>query len=263
MNQTPSPNQQKCYINWEPFTIKYSKDIPKDPLEAATEVINVVEALRPIFEPTSADLILGCAEKESRQKDTNIDPSKIRWRIRSSDLPEEIKLRRECDYEEDNSSPDFEVATLSKPVLIDWIEKALDQKCPDPEVYDLAWFSFEFNTVKTRIFTEELLVEQSMMRATHTRYGYYEYPLVREQNQLWVYSPVMNLYLFPTFAISVDHDDWLETMELTISVGWSWWTQEGFKERDVLLNTLPQIEALGWELEFFSDLDKYYVPREA
>ena len=263
MHREPSPNQQKCYIHWEPFAIVYSKDIPRNALEAAIEIIDVIEVLRPVFEPTSADLQLGCAEKESRKKDTNQDPSKTRWRIRSSDLPEEIKRRRKYDYEEDNSSPDFKAVTLSKPILIDWVKKALNQKCPDPETYDLAWYSFEFNSVRTRIFTEELLNRQPMMRATHDRYGYYEYPLVREQSQLWVYSPVIDLYLFPTFAIRVNHDDWLETMELNIKVGWSWWTQEGFKEHEVLMQTIPQIEALGWDLEFFDDLDAAYIPREA
>ena len=114
MHREPSPNQQKCYIHWEPFAIVYSKDIPRNALEAAIEIIDVIEVLRPVFEPTSADLQLGCAEKESRKKDTNQDPSKTRWRIRSSDLPEEIKRRRKYDYEEDNSSPDFKAVTLSQ-----------------------------------------------------------------------------------------------------------------------------------------------------
>ena len=52
-------------------------------------------------------------------------------------------------------------------------------------------------------------------------------------------------------------------MGMTINVGWSWWTQAGFKERDVLMETISQIEALGWNLKFFDDLDEFYVPREA
>ena len=51
-------------------------------------------------------------------------------------------------------------------------------------------------------------------------------------------------------------------MGLKIKVGWSWWTQEGFKEREVLMDILPQIEVLGWDLDFCSNWDKYYVPRE-
>ena len=262
MIQKPSPNQQKCYIHWEPFTIIYSKDIPEDPLEAAIEVLDVLEVLRPIFEPTSADLRVGCMNQESRKGNSKVDPSTLGWHIRGSGLPPKAHVRRDS-YKESIASPCFEAATLSKPVLIDWVKKALNQKCPDPNIYQPAWFSFDFNTVRTRIFTEELLAGQEMMRATHDRYGYYEYPLVREKGQLWVYSPVIDLYLFPTFSISVNHDDWAGTMELKIKVGWTWWTQEGFKEREVLLKTIPQIEALGWDLEFFDDLEAAYVPREA
>ena len=146
--------------------------------------------------------------------------------------------------------------------MVDWVKKALNQKCPNSEVYDLAWFSFDFNTVRTRIYSEELLVGQNTMKAIHERNGTYEYPLVKEHQHLWVYSPVANLYLFPTFAIRVNHDDWDRSMELNIDVGWSWWTQEGFKERDVLLSTVPQIEALGWNLEFFDDLGAAQYPPE-
>ena len=102
-----------------------------------------------------------------------------------------------------------------------------------------------------------------MMKATHDRYGYYEYPLVRENDQLWVYSPTELLYLFPTFKISAYNQEGSGGMELKVSVGWSWWTQFGFKEREILMDTLGQIEALGWDLDFFDNLDEFYIPREA
>ena len=102
-----------------------------------------------------------------------------------------------------------------------------------------------------------------MMKATHDRYGYYEYPLVRENDQLWVYSPTELLYLFPTFKISAYNQEGSGGMELKVSVGWSWWTQFGFKEREILMDTLSQIEALGWNLDFFDNLDEFYIPREA
>jgi hypothetical protein len=250
MNQKLSPNQQKCYIHWEPFTIAYEKDIPQDPLQASIEVLDVVEVLQPIFEPTSADLRVGCVRKDDHKRKSKVYPPKIGWHILASNLPEEAYIQREICADE-MMAPHFEVPQLSKPVMIDWVKKALAQKCPDPEIYDLAWFSFDFRTVRTKIFAEELLEGQSIMKAIHDRYGYYEYPLVKKQGQLWVYSPVADLFLFPTFAILVNHDDWNRTMELKINVGWSWWTQAGFKEREVLMNTIPQIEALGWNLEFF------------
>ena len=260
MYRKSSPNQQKCYIHWEPFTITYSKDIPQDPIEAAIKVIDVVEALRPVFEPTSANLLIGCIEKSARKSSSNTNPPETRWHIRRANLPKKTEAYRE--FGSSGFAPDFEVATLSKPILVDWVKKAFNQKCRDSKVYDLAWFDFNFNTVRTKIFTEELLVGKEMMRATHTRYGYYEYPLMRENGQLWVYSPVSDLYLFPTFRIKVNHIDWQEMMELNLYVGWSWWTQEGFKEREVLMQIIPQIEALGWNLDFFDDLDEYYIPRE-
>ena len=55
MNRKLSLNQQKCYVHWEPFTIRYGKYIPKSYLEAAIAVLDVVDVLRPVFEPTSAD----------------------------------------------------------------------------------------------------------------------------------------------------------------------------------------------------------------
>ena len=262
MNQIPSYNQQKCYIHWEPFTVRYSRNIPEDPIEAAIDVLDVVEVLQPIFEPTSADLRVGCISKLNRQRNNQASSFENGWHIRSSDLPEKVEVDREFGSIDPNNSPNFEVPLLSKQAMIDWVIKALNQKYSDSKVCDLAWFDFNFNTVRTKIFTEELLVGQQMMRAFHDRYGYYEYPLVRESGQLWVYSPHIDLYLFPTFSVSVNHDEWDRTMGLKIKVGWSWWTQFGFKERDVLLKTIPQIEALGWDLDFCSNWDKFYVPRE-
>ena len=261
-----SPNQQKCYIYDEPFTITYTKDIPRNPIEAAIEVIDVVEILQPVFEPTSADLKLGCARKEIFIKDTNADPPETGWHICRTNLPKKTEADREFGSVDPNKSPNFEVSTLSKPILVDWVKRAFNQKCPNPEAYDLAWFTFNFNTVRTKIFTEELLVGQSMMKAIYESPRSYlelEYPLLRENGQLWVYSPLTDLYRFSTFKIRVNHIDWQEIMQLNIYVGWSWWTQKGFQEREVLLNTIPQIEALGWDLEFFDDLDECYIPREA
>ena len=246
-----SPEQQKCYVHDEPFVIVYEKAMPQDPIEAAIEVIDVLKVLRPVFEPTSADLKLGCSRKEDRKKDTNIDPPETGWHIRFFNLPKKTEAYRE--FGSSGFAPDFEVATLSKPTLIDWVKKAFDQKCPNSNFYDLAWFEFNFNTVRAKIFTEELLVGQSMMKTIYeTRHGVYnlDYPLVREQGQLWVYSPNTEWYRFSTFKIRVHHDDWAKLMTLDIEVGWSWWTQLGFKERDVLLETIPQIKALGWNLEF-------------
>ena len=264
MYQKPSSNQQKCYVHDEPFAIAYRKAIPHDPIEAAIEVIDVVEVLRPVFEITSADLKLGCSRKKDCKKDTNIDPPETGWHIRCSNLPKETQPDRE--FASSGFAPNFEVATLSKPILIDWVKKAFDQKCPNSDVYELAWFEFDFNTVRTKIFTEELLVGQSVMKTIyeHPRSCYeLEYPLRRENDQLWVYSPLTEPYRYSAFKIKVNHHDWAKLMVLDIEVGWTWWTQKGFKERDVLLKTISHIENLGWDLEFFDDLEAAYVPREA
>ena len=264
MYQKPSSNQQKCYVHHEPFAITYVKDIPHNPIKAAIDVIDVVEILRPVFEITSADLRLGCARKGDHQWDIKINPPETGWHIRCSNLPKETQPARE--FGSSGFAPNFEVATLSKPILIDWVKKAFNQKCPNSEIYDLSWFEFDFNTVRTKIFTEELLVGQSMMKTIHERpRSCYEseYPLIEGNGQLWVYSPLADLRRFSAFKIYVNHIDWQEIMELNLYVGWSWWTQLGFKECDVLLKTIPQIEALGWDLEFFADLDAFYIPREA
>lgn len=263
MKKNLSPNQQICHIDRAYFPITYSKDIPRNPIEAAIEVINVIEVMRPVFEPTSADLFIGCARKDNRRKETNIYPPEAGWHIRCSNLPWEASVRREFASANLNRSPNFEAASLSKPILVDWVKKAFNQKSPNPKTHDLAWFEFDFNTIRTKIFTEELLAGQSTMKAIFDSHrGYYEleYPLVRENGQLWVYSPVADLFLFPTFSIRVNHDDWQEIMELRIKVNWSWWTQFGFKEQEILFSTIPQIEALGWDLELIDNLDDYQYP---
>lgn len=255
MKRNFSQKQQICYVHDESFGFRYEKDMSIDPIEAAIDVINVAEVLRPVFEVTSADLKLGCAKKEDRHKDTNVDPPETGWHIRRANLPLETGVEREFFSVDPNRSPNFEVATLSKPVLIDWVKKAFNQKCPDSEIYELSWFVFDFNTVRTRIFSEELLVGQSMMKTIYeTRHGTYEcsYPLRKEQDRLWVYSSIANWRRFPTFRIRADHDDWAKLVYLNIDINWSWWTQEGFKERDTLLKIVPQIKDLGWQLKFFA-----------
>ena len=263
INQKLSLNQQKCYIHWEPFSILYGKYVPESPFEAAIAVLDVVEVLQPVFEPTSADLKVGCADKFNHRRNKKVNPPTVGWHIRSDNLPVEADVDREFNFVEEEHSPNFEVLQLSKLAVTDWVKKALNQKCPNPEVNEITWLELNFNTVRTKIFTEELLQGQSMMKATHDRYGYYEYPLVRENDQLWVYSPIELLYLFPTFKISAYNQEGSGGMELKVSVGWSWWTQFGFKEREILMDTLPQIEALGWDLDFFDNLDEFYIPREA
>lgn len=263
MYQKPSSNQQKCYVHNEPFVIAYKKAMCQDLIEAAIDVIDVVEVLRPVFEITSADLRLGCSRKDDRNKNTNVDPPETGWHIRRVNLPKETQPDRE--FASSGFAPNFEVEALSKPILVDWVKKAFNQKCPDTQNYDLSWFAFEFNSVRTRVFSEELLVGQSMMKTIYESHrGSYEseYLLIRENGQLWVYSPLVNLRRYSAFKIRVNHDDWAKLMMLDIDVGWSWWTQKGFRERDVLLKTIPRIEARGWDLEFFDDLDAFHIPRE-
>ena len=263
MSRKLSPNQQKCYVHWEPFTIRYGKYIPESYLEAAIAVLDVLDALQPIFEPTSADLKVGCIYKHERILNRQAKPSSRGWHIRCSGLPKKADVNREFGYVEDDNSPNYEVPELSRQVLLDWIKKALNQECPEPEVNDVAWFDLNFNTVRTKIYTEKLLIGQEMMSAIHDRYGTYKHPLVREGEKLLVYSPIENLYLFPTFKLLAHNLEGYGGVEIKIKVGWSWWTQEGFKEREILMQTIPQIEALGWDLEFFDDLEAAYIPREA
>ena len=249
-----SPEPQICYVHDESLGFLYEKDMSIDPIEAAIDVINVVEVLRPIFEVTSADLFMGCVGKNDRHKDASVDPPETGWHIRRTNLPKETQPDREFGSANPNITRTVEIATLSKPVLIDWVKKAFNQKCPDSKTYALSWFAFYFNTVRTKIFSEELLAGKSMMKAIYeTRHGTYEfkYPLRREQGQLWVYSPDTDWYRFPTFRIKVDHDDWAGLVYLNIDINWSWWTEEGFKERDALLKIVPQIKDLGWQLKFF------------
>ena len=126
MYQKPSLNQQKCRVHLEPFAIAYKKAMPQDPIEAAIDVIDVVEVLRPVFEITSADLRLGCSKKEDRKKDTNVEPRETGWHIRCSNVPKETQPDRE--FASSGFAPNFEVATLSKPTdLIDAIKHAIEK----------------------------------------------------------------------------------------------------------------------------------------
>jgi hypothetical protein len=212
----------------------------KDALRAALEVLDVVDELRNLFEPLSADLIIHSRDKARKWPDENLRPPFPTWYIHASPVPETVIL------EPCFTNPQItQVTELSREVLVKWIENALYQNRHLPETHEPRWRTFFITAVRARIFDEANISDPSTFYVNIT-VADLRYPLEKKQNEYWVYAPIQYYETQSPLGLQVTNTE--GSLHITIPVNWSLWSTPGTAENTALRQALSRIANQGWDL---------------
>lgn len=208
----------------------------------AAEALNAVDELRTVVDPLSAALQLGCRDKNRYRQDWDVAPPYPTWFIRESSVPEGIIIKQGVVNPQLSQAP-----KLTREILTAWIENAFQQQCPCIDTHDVAWYDLYFDAVRARIYNEKNFEERSTFVIKKSQ-GKFEIPILKENNDLWVYSPVESLRTEPSIKYIIGNEE--GALSLRISVHWSWWTETSPEDKNALQQAILRIIALGWKLEY-------------
>jgi len=212
----------------------------------ADEILDVVDELRNVFEPLSADLIIESRDKSIKWRDKNVKVTMPTWFIRVSSMSENIVL------EPSFSKPQVsEVTELSREALMRWIENALNKNRNLPETYEPGLYNFSINAVRARIFDENIISDPSAF-FVEARAGVIRYPLEKKTNIFWVYAPIKYYTSQPPLSLQVSNTE--GALRVLIHIDWSLWSTPGTAENTALRQALSRIVNKGWTLTHAKDV---------
>lgn len=226
----------------EAFSLKYSGEKREiGGVEWAFLVMDAMNELSHILKPLTADLSLYCYYKDSGFEDWDIEPNKPFWQLRELNIPEKVFVSHYVRTIFDD------VPQINKESVIDWVENALQQESPRPDVDLVDVKSLNFRTIRARILNEEPFQKRDTFVVDHFRMGRYEYPLRRINGELWTYSPLPETYTKPCFYVRTER--YMGTFAL--DVYWNWWTKISKEDKDALESALVKLISKGnWKLNF-------------
>jgi hypothetical protein len=132
-----------------------------------------------------------------------------------------------------------------------WIEKALQQECPNSETHETSWYHLYINAVRARIINKENLRGSQSFRLETDR-GEYEFPLERRTDGLWVYSPIEEFITEPSFNLLIINQE--GALDIDMNIHWSLWTQSDSANYQALRQAILRIVSKGWELIQYGSL---------
>ena len=238
----------------EAFALKYSGETYGNGVNWASLVMDAMYELKDIFRPLTVDLLLGCYYKDRGFEDWDAEPNTPAFFLRELNIPENIY-----------AAPGFnqkiaptvvsQVPQINKESVVTWVEKALEQKSPRPDIDVVDVDRLYFRTVRARVFNEKPFQGRDTFVVDYFRMGRYEYPLRRIDDELWVYSPLPQTYTKPAFHVRTN----CSAGTFALDIYWNWWTKNS-PEKEALEQAILNIINTGqWKLFF---LDEYLkMPR--
>ena len=215
----------------------------------ASLVMDVMDKLKDVFVPLTADLLLYCYYKDGGSEDWDVEPSKPSWHLREFDIPKKIY-----------AAPGFnqkiaptvisEVPKLNKESVVAWVDNALKQESPQPDRYTVDVDSLDFRTVRAKILNDRQFKRRDTFVVDYFRMGTYEFPLKRINGELWVYSPLPEVFTKPSFKVRTNR----YTGAFDIKIFWNWWTKTSSEDVSALEQALINVINTGlWKLKFISE----------
>ena len=210
-------------------------------------ILQAFDELKNVMQPLAADLQINCCDREFLFFDWQLesDPPLPHWHLRIKDIPTDLKL--EPGYV---NSQITEVEEISKANMMSWIEKALQQKCPNPKTHQICWNNIDIYAVRARIFDENLFREHQSLKVDY-KLRTYELPFDRRNNGVWIYGSNNFKSEYP-FTIQLYRE--FELLFIRISIRWSLWTEYGSPENIALSRAISRIVAKGWQVSSSMEL---------
>ena len=243
-----STNQTDCQDRpGEAFSLKYSGERREiGGVEWASLVMDVMNEVAQIFKPLTADLLLYCYYKDTGFEDWDVEPNTPAFFLRESNIPENVY-----------AAPGFnqkiaptvvsQVPQINKESVVSWVENALNQESPRPDMDIVDVDRLNFRTVRARIRNEKPFLGRDTLNVDHFRMGKYKYPLRSIEGKLWAYSPLIETYTKPSFYVRTER--YMGTLDLDIY--WNWWTSTSSEDKDALEQALLNLIDKGqWKLSF-------------
>ena len=240
----------------EAFSLKYSGEKREiGGVEWASLVMNAMNEVAQIFKPLTADLLLYCYYKDTGFEDWDVEPSQPAFFLRELNIPKNVY-----------AAPGFnqkiaptvisEVPQINKESVVAWVENALKQESPRPEIDLVDVDSLNFRTVKARIINDKPFQGRDSFVVDHLRTGRYEYPLERINGELWAYSPLPETYTKSSFYVQTSR--YMGTVRIYIY--WNWWTTISQEDKNALEQAMLKLIGKGqWQLFYLNEYSK--MPR--
>jgi hypothetical protein len=244
-----------CYLHHFPgyeISLKLLSpgEYPND-MEWTADVMDAIDELRTVIQPLSADLLIGCRDKNIRWRDGNVKPPFPRWFIHESGLPETVILEPGLKDPQISQAPE-----LNRETLMAWIENALQQECPNSDTHETSWYDLYINAVRARIINKENLRGSQSFRLETDR-GEYEFPLERRKDGLWVHSPINEFKTEPSFNLLIINQE--GALQIHINIHWSLWTINGSANHEALRQAFLRIISKGWKLTHCNEYFEIYT----
>ena len=228
----------------EAFSLMYSGKKYGNGAGWASVVMDAMYELKYIFRPVTANLTLGCYYKDTGFEDWDIEPFKSFWHLRELDIPSNI------DEPKYVRTVFNKISQINQESIMNWVKNALKQESPRPDLDFIDVSRLDFSTVRARIFDAKPFEGRDTFVVDHFRMGKYEYPLRRIDEELWVYSPIPEVFSKPAFNVQTDR----YAGTIRIYLYWNWWAKKS-PEKEALEQAIFNIINTGqWKLFF---LDEY------
>lgn len=218
-------------LNWSLGTGE--EDTP--PLTAAA--LDAVDALRPLFEPLSADIDV-TAESDTGE----VVVEHPYWFIQADGVSPELQLTPFW------SEPEVcRVPGLTRDRLERWISNALLDACGGKGGCRSFWNTIWLRAGRARLADADARRIGTASLVLDTQPGLLLVPIERDHRGAWVSGPYWHLAGEPPLSVRINR--FFDSLSLTLSVHWSLWSEPGTPGRLELGLRLEALTALGWELE--------------
>lgn len=212
----------------------------KEDIQWAANVMDVLDELGTVIQPLSANMIVGCRDRNLWLLDRSVKPPVPHWFIHTSPLPTGVIVKPGL-----ANARVSQASELSRKTLIDWIYEALQQECPCATTHQICWHELYINATRARIADEAPFANRQSF-VLHSYRGKFKFPLERRNDELWVYGPIEELFTEPPFNLSISNEE--GAIDIKILVHWSLWTQPDSLDYAALHQALSRIVSKGWEL---------------
>lgn len=230
------------------ISLNYVEEKDLSAVEEVHRCLKALKELEPIVQPLSVEFVVKYRHKKTLalKRDLKDFPKFPYWHWEISSVPPEI-ITQGLYFGGAKVIPVKDITTedLSK-----WIEKPLQQKSSDPEC-NVWWSEINIYAVRARIINEIGFADRDYY-LLKTAIDEYKYPIIRDNNGLWVYGPQEPYRSYPPMTITI-----LTTVgrhDINFDIAWTAWYNEYSPEYYYFYQAIQRIIAQGWQLSEYTPM---------
>ena len=242
-----------CYL-WEgdkQIGLYYLEEEDLSAVEEVNRCLKALGELESIVQPLSVEFVAVYRHQKRLNFSYKFMPEVPYWHWEISSIPPEIVT--------EGFYPDgakiIPVKNITTKDLSKWITEPLKQKSPDSE-YDVWWSEINLRASRARIINPTVIDEIRRMKRDYylvdTPIGELRYPLVKQDNSLWVCGPHERYTGYPPMTIKILTDGGRHDLDFSIS--WTVWYDESSPEYFCFYQAIQRIIAQGWQLSEYTPM---------